>query len=64
MNAGTNLIIAESVSIIFYLTLTTLSVFKPWVRTARGIGGGGAEWEQRDAVNSVELLPNAGNYAR
>lgn len=35
-SAGTNLIIAASVSIVLYLALTTLSVFKPWGRTARG----------------------------
>ena len=35
-SAGINLIIAASVSIILYLALTTLSVFKPWGRTARG----------------------------
>jgi hypothetical protein len=35
-SAGTYLIIAASVSISLYLTLTTVSVFKPWGRTARG----------------------------
>jgi hypothetical protein len=35
-SAGTNLIIAASVSISLYLTLTAVSVVKPWGRTARG----------------------------
>lgn len=35
-SAGTNLIIAAAVSISLYLTLITLSVVKPWGRTARG----------------------------
>lgn len=35
-SAGSNLIIAASVSINLYLAMTILSVFKPWGRTARG----------------------------
>jgi hypothetical protein len=35
-SAGTRLIIAGSVSVVLYLTLTTISMVKPWGRTARG----------------------------
>lgn len=35
-DAGTRLIIASSVSVALYLSLTTISIFKPWGRTARG----------------------------
>lgn len=35
-DAGTRLIIAASVSVALYLTLTAVSVLKPWGRTARG----------------------------
>lgn len=34
--ARTRLIIASSVSVALYLSLTVISVFKPWGRTARG----------------------------
>jgi hypothetical protein len=35
-SAGTRLIIAGSVSVALYLSLTAISVLKPWGRTARG----------------------------
>jgi len=35
-DAGTRLIIASSVSVALYLSLTAISVFKPWGRTIRG----------------------------
>ena len=35
-DAGTRLIIAGSVSVALYLSLTAISIFKPWGRTARG----------------------------
>jgi hypothetical protein len=35
-DAGTRLIIASSVSVALYLSLTAISVLKPWGRTARG----------------------------
>lgn len=35
-SAGTRLIIAASVSVALYLSLTAVSVLKPWGRTARG----------------------------
>lgn len=34
-DAGTRLIIASSVSVALYLSLTAISIFKPWGRTAR-----------------------------
>ena len=35
-SAGTRLIIAASVSVALYLSLTAVSILKPWGRTARG----------------------------
>ena len=35
-DAGSRLIIASSVSVALYLSLTTISIFKPWGPTARG----------------------------
>ena len=35
-DAGTRLIIASSISVALYLSLTTISIFKPWGPTARG----------------------------
>jgi hypothetical protein len=35
-DAGTRLIIASSASVALYLSLTTISIFKPWGPTARG----------------------------
>ena len=35
-SAGTRLIIAGSVSVVLYLSLTAISILKPWGRTARG----------------------------
>lgn len=35
-SAGTRLIIAGSVSVALFLSLTAISVFKPWGRTSRG----------------------------
>ena len=35
-DAGTRLIIASSVSVALYLSLTAISILKPWGRTARG----------------------------
>jgi len=35
-DAGTRLIIASSVSVALYLSLTAISIFKPWGRTAHG----------------------------
>lgn len=35
-DAGTRLIVASSVSVALYLSLTAISILKPWGRTARG----------------------------
>jgi hypothetical protein len=35
-DAGTRLVIASSISVALYLSLTTVSIFKPWGPTARG----------------------------